>query len=393
MKKTLLSTIVLFALAACGGGQKAENKPAETKQPAAQTASAASGATAAQSSLPETDELRIFNWSNYVDESTVKDFEKNQGLKKLTYDLYESNEGLEAKMLTGKSGYDLAVPGIAFLPRQIQAGAYQKINKDLIPNYQNIDPALLKLLNDADPQATEYAVPYFSGVNTLAITAKGKEILGGQLPENGWDLLFKPEYTNKLKSCGIALWDTPSEMFPIVLNYLGKDPKGTNPADVDAAAAVLQAIRPDVKRFSASYIDELARGDICLTAGNGGDLNMAKARSEEVKNNVGIEVLTPKGMGVWVESWVIPHDAKNIANAHKYINYTLDPEIAAKNGNAVTFAPASLPAREKMDAALVATRSIFPTAEDMGAGFVMPQMSDETKKQTTALWAKLKMGK
>ena len=236
-------------------------------------------------------------------------------------------------------------------------------------------------------------MPYFSGVNTLAITAKGKELLGGKLPDNAWDLMFKPEYTHKLKSCGIALWDTPSEMFPIVLNYIGKDPKGTNPADIDAAAAVLQAIRPDVKRFSASYIDELARGDICLVAGNGGDLNLAKARSEEVKNNVGIEVLTPKGMGFWVESWVIPKDAKNVANAHKYINYTLDPEVAAKNGAAVTFAPASLPAREKMDKKLVETRSIFPTAQDMADGFVMPQMSDEAKKQTTALWQKLKMSK
>lgn len=389
MKKTLLSTFILCALAACGGNQTSDNKTTQTAS-SANTASTAAATPA--SNLPETKELRIFNWSNYVDESTVEDFKKINQLD-LTYDLYESNEGLEAKVLTGQSGYDLAVPGIAFLPRQIQAGAYQKINKDLIPNYKNIDPALIKLLSDAEPQATEYAVPYFSGANTLAITAKGKELLGGTLPENGWDLLFKPEYTNKLKSCGIALWDTPSEMFPIVLNYIGKSPKGENAADIDAAYAVLQAVRPDIKRFSASYIDELARGDICLVAGNGGDLNMAKKRAEEVKSNVGIEVLTPKGMGIWVESWVIPKDAKNVANAHKYINYTLDADIAAKNGNAVTFAPASLSAREKMDPALVATRSIFPTADDMAAGFVMPQMSPEAKKQTTALWQKLKIAK
>ena len=119
-------------------------------------------------------------------------------------------------------------------------------------------------------------------------------------------------------------------MFPILLNYLGKDPKGSNPEDLKAAAEVLKTIRPDVKRFSPSIIDELARGDICLAAGNGGDLNLAKARSEEVKNNVGIEVLTPKGMGFWIESWLIPADAKNVVNAHKYINYTLDPEVAAK---------------------------------------------------------------
>ena len=374
-----------MTLAACGG-QSGENKSAAATQQ-----NAASSAPVATADLPQTDTLNIYNWSNYVDESTVEDFKKANNLN-LTYDLYENNEMLEAKMLTGKSGYDLGVPGIAFLPRQIQAGAYQKIHKDLIPNYKNIDPALLKLLEQADP-GNEYAVPYFSGANTLAITAKGKELLGGKLPENGWDLMFKPEYTNKLKSCGVALWDSPSEMFPIVLNYIGKDPKGVNPQDLDEAAKVLQAIRPDVKKFYSSYIDDLAQGNICLVAGNGGDLNLAKARSEEVKNNVGIEVLTPKGMGFWVESWVIPKDAKNVLNAHKYINYTLDPEVAAKNGTAVTFAPASLPAREKMDKALVETRSIFRTAEEMANGFVMPQMSDEAKKQTTTLWQKLKMGK
>ena len=380
MKKTLFGTIILLALAACGGEKSTTG--ADGANPAASGAAADAGATGA---------LNIYNWSNYVDESTVDDFKKANNLK-LTYDLYENNEMLEAKMLTGNSGYDLGVPGIAFLPRQIKAGAYQKINKDLIPNYKNIDPALLKLLEQVDP-GNEYAVPYFSGVNTIAINAKGKELLGGKLPENAWDLMFKPEYTNKLKSCGIAMWDTPSEMFPIVLNYIGKDPKGTSPADIDAAAAVLQAVRPDVKKFSASYIDEMARGEICLVAGNGGDLNLAKARSEEVGNNAGIEVLTPKGMGFWVESWVIPKDAKNVVNAHKYINYTLDPEVAAKNGNAVTFAPASLPAREKMNPKLVSTRAIFPTAQDMADGFVMPQMSDEAKKQTTALWQKFKMGK
>jgi len=379
MKKTLLSTVLLLALAACGGENN--NAPAQNAN--------ASGA-APTASAPATNALNIYNWSNYVDESTVEDFKKANNLD-LTYDLYENNETLEAKMLTGKSGYDLGVPGIAFLPRQIKAGAYQKIDKSLIPNYKNIDPALLKLLEQADP-GNEYAVPYFSGVNTLAITAKGKELLGGKLPDNAWDLMFKPEYTHKLKSCGIALWDTPSEMFPIVLNYLGKDPKGSNPEDIKAAAEVIKAIRPDIKRYSPSIIDELARGDICLAAGNGGDLNMAKARSEEAGSKVGIEVLTPKGMGFWIESWLIPADAKNVVNAHKYINYTLQPEIAARNGNFVTFAPASLPAKKLMDPKLVEVRSIFPNDQDMADGFVMPQMSNEAKKQTVDLWQKIKSG-
>ncbi len=387
MKKSLLTVMLALALAACGGsdnGQKSADKKADNQ-------AASSAPTAANADgLPQTDALNIYNWSNYVDESTVDDFKKKNSLK-VTYDLYENNETLETKVLTGKSGYDMAVPGIAFLPRQIQAGAYQKVHKELIPNYKNIAPELLKMLEKADP-GNEYAVPYFSGANTLAITAKGKELLGGQLPENGWDLLFKPEYTNKLKTCGIVLWDSPSEIFPIVLNYLGKDPKAANSADIQAAADVLKAVRPDIKRFSPSYIDELARGDICLTAGNGGDLNMAKKRSEEAGSKVGIEVLTPKGMGFWIESWVIPKDAKNVLNAHKYINWTLEPEVAAKNGNYVTFAPASLPSHKLMDQKLVATRSIFPNAEDMKNGFLMPQISDESKKEIVAQWQRLKAG-
>mgnify|MGYP000986237125 CR=1 FL=1 len=378
MKKSVLAVLAALSLAACGGGQKAE------PQAGAQASAANAGTPAA------TDTLNIYNWSNYVDESTVDDFKKQNKLK-LRYDLYENNETLEAKMLTGKSGYDLVVPGIAFLPRQIQAGAYHKINKDLIPNYKNINPKLLEMLATADP-GNEYAVPYFSGVNTVAITAKGKAALGGQLPENGWDLLFKPEYTSKLKSCGIAMWDSPSEVFPILLKYLGKDPAGTNPADIAEAAEVLKKVRPDIKRFSPSLIDELARGDVCLAVGNGGDLNMAKKRSEEIGRKEGIEVLTPKGMGFWIESWLIPADAKNVVNAHKYIDYTLNPEIAARNGNFVTFAPASLPAKKLMDPKLVDVRSIFPNDQDMADGFVMPQMGNEAKKQTVDLWQKIKAG-
>ncbi|WP_066569335.1 extracellular solute-binding protein [Snodgrassella sp. CFCC 13594] len=371
-----LNSLMILVLAACG---------AEPRQQVA-TPTASTPADG----LVKTDHLNIYNWSNYVDESTVREFADTHHIK-VNYDLYENNETLEAKMLTGQSGYDLVVPGIAFLPRQIQAGAYQKIHKDLIPNYRNIDPHLLKMMQTADP-GNDYAVPYFSGVNTLAITAKGKALLGNKLPENAWDLLFKPEYTHKLKSCGIVLWDTPSEMFPIVLHYLGKDPQGNHPDDLKAAAAILQNIRPDITRFSPSVIDELARGDVCLAAGNGGDLNMAKMRAEEVHNHVDVDVLTPKGMGFWIESWLIPADAKNVLNAHQYINWTLDPKIAARNANAVTFAPASLSARQFMDPKLVAVRSIFPTEEDMKNGFVMPQMSNDAKKRSTRLWQKIKTG-
>lgn len=397
-KSVLFGAIAALFLSACSGSEQASNPSATSaaSNPAA-SVPVASNAVASQTSaentdgLPETNTLNIYNWSNYVDESTVKQFADTYHLK-VNYDYYENNETLEGKVLSGSTGYDLAVPGIAFLPRQIQAGSYQPIHKDLITNYKNIDPELLKMMEQADP-GNKYAVPYFSGVNTLAITDKAREILGNDMPANPWDLLFKPEYTHRLKACGISLWDTPSEMFPIVLNYLGKNPAGTSAEDIKAAADVLRAIRPDVKRFSPAVIDELARGDVCLTAGNGGDLNIAKTRAEEAHNGVKVEVLTPPGMGFWIESWVIPADAKNVLNAHRYINWTLDPQIAAKNGDFVTFAPASKPARELMNPEVVATRSIFPSAEDMKQGFVMPQMSPDAKRLSVRLWQEISVGK
>ena len=296
MKKSVLAVLAALSLAACGGGEKKAEQPQAGSAPAANAEAAA------------TDTLNIYNWSNYVDESTVEDFKKANNLK-LTYDLYENNETLEAKMLTGKSGYDLVVPGIAFLPRQIEAGAYQKINKDLIPNYKNLNPQLMKLMEGVDP-GHEYAVPFYWGTNTFAInTERVKKALGtDQLPDNQWDLVFNPEYTSKLKQCGISYLDSAAEIYPMVLNYMGKNPNSNDTEDIKAATELLKKNRPYIKRFTSSgFIDDLARGDTCVTIGFGGDLNIAKRRAEETGGKEKIRVMMPKeGVGIWVDSFVIP---------------------------------------------------------------------------------------
>ena len=378
MKKTLLLSATVLLLAACGG---ADNSPSDS-------AGAADGDTAA---LPATGKLNIFNWSDYVDPDTVAAFEKAEKIR-VRYDFYDSNEALEAKLLTGHSGYDLVAPSISNAGRQIQAGAYQEIDKSLIPNYANIDPALLKQMEQVDP-GNKYAVPYFWGINTLAVnTDKVKEALGtDQLPENEWDLVFNPEYTAKLKHCGISFFDSPTEQFPLVLKYIGKDPNSNDKADLEAAAAAMRKVRADVRLFSSSgYINNLAQGNLCVAIGYGGDLNIAKRRAAEAGNN-DIQVLTPKtGVGIWIDSFMIPKDAKNVANAHKYINYTLDAKVAAKNGNFVTYAPASQGARALMDKTLADDPSIFPSPETKANSFVVLPKTPETVKLQTQLWLNLK---
>ncbi|HFC7512073.1 TPA: polyamine ABC transporter substrate-binding protein, partial [Neisseria meningitidis] len=339
--------------------------------------------------------LNIYNWSDYVDPETVAAFEKETGIKTRS-DYYDSNETLEAKVLTGKSSYDLTAPSIANVGRQIKAGAYQKIDKAQIPHYGNIDKDLLKMMEAVDP-GNEYAVPYFWGINTLAInTRQVQKALGtDKLPENEWDLVFNPEYTAKLKSCGISYFDSAIEQIPLALHYLGKDPNSENPEDIKAAVDMMKAVRGDVKRFSSSgYIDDMAAGNLCAAIGYGGDLNIAKTRAEEAANGVEIKVLTPKtGVGVWVDSFMIPRDAQNVANAHRYIDYTLRPEVAAKNGSFVTYAPASRPARELMDEKYTSDASIFPNKELMEKSFIVSPKSAESAKLGVKLWQGLKAGK
>ncbi|WP_308035495.1 polyamine ABC transporter substrate-binding protein [Neisseria cinerea] len=379
MRKILMAAAVFgLVLTACGGGSQTTAEP-----------------EASQVQHTVSDKLNIYNWSDYVDPQTLSDFEKDTRLN-IRYDYYDSNEALEAKLLTGKSGYDLVVPSVANVGRQIKAGAYRKIDKSLIPNYANIDASLLAMMAEVDP-GNEYAVPYFWGINTLAInTQQVKKALGtDKLPENEWDLVFNPAYTRKLKSCGISYFDSAIEQIPLALHYLGKDPNSENPEDIKAAVDMMKTVRPDIKRFTSSgYIDDMATGNLCVAIGYGGDLNIAKTRARESANGVDIKVLVPTtGVGVWVDSLMIPRDAQNVANAHKYINHTLDPKVAAQNGSFVTYAPASLPARELMDEKYTSDASIFPTKELMQKSFIVSPKSSDVSRLSVRLWQSLKAGK
>lgn len=396
MNKTLLvSALAALFVAACGGSNSQSSQNANTASDATSTATASDSQGAGSQKVAATGQLNLYVWSDYVDPVTVETFGKDNGVE-VAQAFYDSNEVLEAKILTGKSGYDLVAPSIANVGRQIKAGAYQEVDKSQIPNYNNIDPELLKLMNEVDP-GNKYAVPYFWGINTLAINKDQvtKALGTEQLPENEWDLVFNPEYTAKLKSCGISFFDSPTEQYPLALNYLGKNANSEDPADYEAATDLMKKVRGDVKRFSSSgYIDGLANGELCVAIGYGGDLNIAKRRAQEAGGKQNIQVLTPKtGVGIWIDSFMIPKDARNVANAHKYINHTLDPKVAAQNGNFVTYAPASKPARELMAKEFAEDTSIFPTDEVKARSFVILPKSPETVKLQTRLWQGLKAGR
>jgi putrescine transport system substrate-binding protein len=308
--------------------------------------------------------LNVYNWADYIAPDTVKAFEKETGIK-VRYDNFDSNEVLQAKLAAGRTGYDIVVPGSHFAKMQIDGGLLMKLDKSQLPNLKNLDPVIQAQLANLDP-GNDHVVDWLWGFTTVGINSeKVKKALGSMpMPDNAWDLVFKPEYASKLKGCGVSFLDTASEVIPIALNYLGKDPHSKNPDDYKAVAEMLKAVRPSVTRFAGSgsdYIDQMARGQLCAVIGWSGDINIAKDRSKKAKRPQALEVLLPKsGALLFFDVMAIPKDAPHPQNAHKWIDFIMRPEVHASLTNAVFYANPNKEARKFVKPELANDKAVFP---------------------------------
>src|SRR5690606_38012508 len=226
-------------------------------------------------------EVNVYNWAEYTAPDTLSGFEAATGIK-VNYSVYDSNDALQARLLTGKSGFDVVVPSTHYAARQIEGGLFQKLDKSKIPNWKHLDPAIMEVVASVDP-GTEYLVPWGYGTTDLGYNVtRVREIMGEDAPLGSWDMLFKPENAEKLRACGISILDEAAQVFPAVLHYLGKDPNSENIADYREALDVLKKIRPYIRQFSSpGYIDELAAGDLCMVYGFSGDVMISAARARE----------------------------------------------------------------------------------------------------------------
>jgi putrescine transport system substrate-binding protein len=337
--------------------------------------------------------VHVYNWTDYIGETTLEDFQKATGIK-AGYDVFDSNETLEGKLLAGRSGYDVVVPTNHFLGKQIKAGAFQKLDKALLPNLANIDPALLKQLevNDA---GNLYSVPYLWGTNGIAYNVDKVKVALGVDKIDSWEILFEPQNLQKLKACGVAFMDSPDEMFPAMLNYLGLNPNSKNPDDYKKAEAKFLAVRPSVTYFhSSKYISDLANGDICVAFAYSGDAFQAKARAEEAGKGVKIDYVIPKqGGNLWFDMLAIPADAANVKEAHAFINYLMQPEVIAQVSDYVGYANPNVKAGPFMDQAVLNNPSVYPAAAVMDKLYVSQELPAKVQRAMTRSWTKIKTGK
>jgi putrescine transport system substrate-binding protein len=350
------------------------------------------GLTPSPARADEEKVLNVYNWSDYVAPDTIAEFTRRTGIK-VNYDVYDSNEVLEAKILVGKSGYDVVFPSaMPYLARQVKADVYQKLDFGKLPNAKGVDPKVLGQLKSADPQ-NAYALPYMmAGTGVGYIKSKVSPLLANP-PIGSWAMLFDPKVAGALKPCGVTLLDTPDEVFPAALIYLGRDPNSTSDADLKAAGEVVSKTRSAYRYFhSSSYINDLANGAICVAQGYAGDLFQARKRAAEAKNGVDIGIFLPKEGAIFnIDVMAIPKDAPHPDNAHKFINYLLEPKVVAGITAAVGYANAVPASREFIPKEISQDPVVYPSPEAKlyTATLVTPKFERERNR----LWTRVKTGR
>lgn len=337
--------------------------------------------------------VNVYNWSDYIAEDTLELFETETGIS-VVYDFFDNNEIVENKLLAGSSGYDVVVPSGFFLERQIPIGLFQPLDKSRLPNLANLNPDISAIVAEHDP-GNEYGVTYMWGTTGLGYNVGAvTERLGEDGPLESWDLLFNPEIASQLADCGIAVLDAPVEMAAIALNYLGLDPNSEDAGDLEAAEALFASIRPYIRYFhSSQYISDLANGEVCLAVGYSGDVFMAADRAAEADRGVEVSYVIPvEGASLWFDMMAIPADAPNPEAAHAFINFILEPEIAAGITNYVWYANPNAAADPFVEPEILEDPAIYPTPEVMANLFAPKARTPGYDRLLTRSWTRIKTG-
>jgi putrescine transport system substrate-binding protein len=336
--------------------------------------------------------VNVYNWSDYVGEGVLEDFTKETGIE-VVYDVYDSMEMMETKLLAGGSGYDVIVPTDRNLQRLIQAGVVQKLDKSKIPNVEHQWKEIQDQLASFDP-GLEHSTNYMWGTTAIGYNVDMIEERLPDAPVDSWAMIFDPEVVSKFADCGVQLLDSPDDIIPAALNYLGLNPDSKDPAEIEKAGELLKSIRPHIQKFhSSEYINALANGDICLAVGYSGDILQARDRAAEAGNGVNIAYSIPKeGAMIWLDNFAIPADAPHPDNAHAFINFMLRPEIAARNSNYVFYANGNKASQELLDPEVLNDPAIYPSAEALSNLYTTSISPPRVQREMTRVWTEVKTG-
>ncbi|MES0827100.1 polyamine ABC transporter substrate-binding protein [Ruegeria sp. SCP11] len=347
----------------------------------------------AASTVSAEETVYVYNWADYIDVSLLEKFTDETGIE-VVYDNFDSNDLLETKMLAGNSGYDVVFPSGSFLQRQIEAGVFQPLDMDLLPNSIHLWNIIQERTATFDPE-NKYSVNYMWGSTGIAVNVgKVREALGNDVPLNTMGLLFNPEYVSKLAECGVNFLDAPSELVPAALTYIGEDPNSQDADVIAKAEPVLSAVRPYIKKFnSTGYITDLATGEVCVSIAWSGDALQARDRAAEANNGIEIQYgAFLEGSAMWFDQIAVPSDAPNPEAAHKFINFLMEPENTAAISNFVWYANGNLASQEFLNPEILNDPGLYPSEEELGNLYMKSPWDSETQRLVTRMWTRVKSG-
>ncbi|PSJ57552.1 polyamine ABC transporter substrate-binding protein [Kumtagia ephedrae] len=336
--------------------------------------------------------VNVYNWSDYIDSSIIDEFTKETGIK-VVYDVFDSNEILETKLLAGGTGYDVVVPTANFLARQIQAGVFQKLDKSKLPNISNMWDVVNERTAKYDP-GNEYSINYMWGTVGIGYNVDKVKAALGIDKVDSWDVFYKPENLAKLKDCGVYVLDSPQDIIPTTFKYLGMDPEANTAEDFAKAEEAMLAIRPSIRKFhSSEYINALANGDICLAVGWSGDVFQARDRASEANQGVTVDFVVPKeGAEMWFDQMAIPADAPHAAEAHEFLNYIMKPEVAAKASNYIFYANGNKASQQFIDKEILDDPAIYPDEATLQKLFTVAPYDPKSQRLLTRSWTRITTG-
>jgi putrescine transport system substrate-binding protein len=365
-------------------------------KPALIALAAASLATIAAISLPPPahadGELNIYNWTDYIGENTIANFEKEYNVK-VRYDTYDGNETLEAKLVVGNTGYDIVFPSSSFFARQIKTGIYMKLDRSKLTNWSNLDQWVLKNQAAYDP-GNAYAVPYMWGTNGFTYNV---DMIKQRMPDAPMDslrMVFDPDVVSKFQDCGVSWLDSPEDVFPLALAYMGKDPLSQNPDDIVAATDMLMKARPFIRLFdSQQYLNSLPNSDVCMAMTWSGDYAVAATRAQEAGVKINLAYTVPKeGSNLWFDAMLVPKDAPHPDNAHLFLNYMMRPDVIAECTNYIGYANGNAASKKLISPDILNDQAIYPNEETQKRMFQSVVRNEDIQRVITREWTRLKTG-
>jgi putrescine transport system substrate-binding protein len=360
------AVLVLLLLAAVGVGAGGEAAAAEEKR------------------------LFIYNWTDFVGRNTIAEFEKQTGIK-VTYDVYDSEESMDARLLAGSSGYDVVIASTEYFGREIKAGVYIPLDKSKLPNWKNLDPRILAIQTAHDP-GNAHSVPYVHAINGFAYNVDMIKARMPNAPVDSLDMIFKPQIVSKFADCGVTFLDSAADTLMLALQYLGLDPNTTKPEDYKAAENLLMKVRPYVRSFdSAEYLNGLANKEICIAMSWSSDYALSRARARAVGVNVNLAFTVPKeGANQNFTSLLIPEGAPHPEAAYQFINFILRPDVIAEITNEIFYGNDNLASRSLINPIILNDPTLYPTPAIEARLFRSAEASAATERIRTRTWTRVK---